>query len=70
MNHDIPAGESAVIIAALLQSARRFGLNTPSYRILVRHADEIRRGAEREAVEVKQAGGKVAGVDSREFKEW
>ncbi len=68
MKHEIPAAESAVIVAALLQSARRFGINTPSYRILVRHADEIRRAAEREAAEGKQ--GKSAGVDSREFKEY
>ncbi len=70
MTHPIPAAESAVIIAALLQSARKHGINTATYRLLVRHADEIRRGAEREAAEAKQAGGKVAGVDSREFKEW
>jgi hypothetical protein len=49
MTHQIPPAESATIIAALLQSARRFGLNTPSYRVLMRHADEIRRGIEREA---------------------
>ncbi len=65
MNHDIPAAESAVIVRALLQAAHKYGVNTASYRLLVRHADEIRRGAEREAAEAKQAGGKCAGVDSR-----
>ncbi len=70
MQHTIPPAESAALVRALLQAARLHGINTPMYRLLVRHADEIRRAAEREAAEGKQAGGKVAGCDSREFKEW
>ncbi len=70
MTHTIPASEAAWVIEALMKDARGCGINTPRYRAMVRHADEIRRAAEREAAEGKQAGGKVAGVDSREFKEW
>ncbi len=61
MTHQIPAAESAILVSALLKVARQCGINTPAYRVLVRHADEIRRAAEREAAEGKnRAAGGIA----------